>query len=103
LARIDPAAATAATVSLGQTVAAFTFFLPKLSEVRQAARDDSLVRGDVRLGQVAATALAVGVGLMMYKLSDSIAPVTIAVLTSLIVGAIYEVAMDTERLFENDA
>lgn len=90
----------AATVSLGQSVSAYSFFLPPLREVRQAPVHDSTMRGDVRMGQFAAGVVSVGVGVMLSYLVGSPIPTVVAILTALMVGVLYETALGGERIFE---
>lgn len=97
---VDGSIMAAATVSLGQSVTAYSFFLPPLREVRQASTRDPVMRGDVRLGQVAAAAVTLSIGAMLSYLVSSAIPLTVAVLTALTIAAIYETALNGERIFE---
>lgn len=97
---VDGSIMAAATVSLGQSVSAYSFFLPPLREVRQAPVHDSTMRGDVRMGQVAAGIVSVGVGVMLSYLVGSAIPLAVAVLTAVMVAVIYETALGGERIFE---
>jgi hypothetical protein len=85
----------ASSVSVGQTVAAYQFFLPPLREVRQADPTDSTMRGDVFLGQVAAGALSIGVGVSFSLLTGSYIPVWVAGFTALIIAGMYHKALMT--------
>lgn len=87
----------AATVSLGQTVIAYTYFLPRLSEVRRAQPDDELMRGDVRLGQIAAAALSGGIGITLSYMTQSPLPVYVAAFIAIIIAVVYQYAMSGER------
>lgn len=98
--KIDPATAASISLAIGQTVGSFTFFLPRLADVRQAARDDTLIRGDVRMGQVAAASLSIGIGAIMSQVTGNIYPIVVSSMVVLIIAAVYEVAMNTERIFE---
>lgn len=93
----DQAGYAAATVSLGQTVIAYTYFLPRLSEVRRAEPDDELMRGDVRLGQIASAALSGGIGAMLSYMTQSPMPMYVAAFIALIIGITYQYAMMGER------
>lgn len=75
----------------------FTTFLPPLREIRQASPQDAAMRHDVRYGQVAAGMLAVGVGGLMSWLTGSSTPVYIALFTTALYAAIYELALRDER------
>lgn len=58
------------------------------------------MRGDVRMGQVAAGVVSIGVGVMLSYLVGSGIPVIVAVLTAAMVAVIYETALNGERIFE---
>lgn len=97
---VDGAAMSAAVVSLGQSIGAYQFFLPPLREVRKAGPNDRNMRGDVRLGQLAAGVVTVAVGAMLGYLVQSRVPVYVAVVMGLVVAALYEMALRGEGLFE---
>jgi hypothetical protein len=83
----------AATIALGQTVGAFQFFLPRLSDVRKSTMDDVDMVGDVRMGEVAASALCIGIGAMVSSLSGSPYPALVSVLTAGVLVVLYETAL----------
>jgi hypothetical protein len=91
----DSGAVAASTIAIGQTVTAYQFFLPRLSDVRRADSGEPEVRGDVVMGQLAAGALSIGVGAMISWLTGSAIPVMIALFTAGIIAAIYHYAMCT--------
>ena len=97
---IDGAAVGGATLALSQTVGSFTAFLPRISDVRKAGADDKAMRGDVRLGEIAATAVSVGIAMTMSALTDSPIPVYAAVFTATILICVFETALRGERLLE---
>lgn len=97
---VDGGIMAAATVSLGQSISAYSFFLPPLREVRQATVSSPVMRGDVRMGQIAAGVVSIGVGVMLSYLVGSAIPTVVALLTATMVGVIYETALNGERLFE---
>jgi len=83
-----------ATIAIGQSVGAFQFFLPRLSDVRKADVDtDPDMAGDVRLGEIAASALTLGIGIMVSSLSGSPYPAYVSVLMCLILICVYESAL----------
>lgn len=90
-----------AALAAGQTLSSFSTFLPRLSEVRKAnAGAEPGMVGDVRLGEVAATAIALGVGVIASSLSRSPVPMYAAAFVALILIAVYEVALRGDSLFE---
>ena len=83
-----------ATIAIGQSVGAFQFFLPRLSDVRKSTVDtDPDMAGDVRLGEVAAATLTLGIGIMVSSLSGSPYPAYVSVLMCLILICVYESAL----------
>ena len=87
-----------ASLIVSNTFGAFTHFLPPLSEVRKAdpANNPDIV-GDVRMGEIAAITLAVGTGAILSSLTQSAVPSFVALLTILILVALYEVALSGDR------
>lgn len=97
---VDAGASAAASIALGQTVGAYAFFLPPLREVRRAGAADSAMRGDVRMGQIAAAALSLGVATILANLTGSTMPVIATAVVALIIAFLYETALRGEGLFE---
>lgn len=89
----DPGAMTASTLSIGQTVFAYTAFLPRLSEVRRASEDDPGMRGDVILGQVAAGATSLAIAGTLAYLTGSSLPVWTTIVIAVVIAVIYQYAM----------
>lgn len=81
------------SIAIGQTVVAYQFFLPRLSEVRRAEPSDPLMRGDVYLGQVAAGALSISVGGMLAYLTGSQVPLYTSIVIALVIAGTYHYAM----------
>jgi len=87
----DSGAVSAATISLGQTVVAYQFFLPRLDTVRNANPEE--IRGDVMLGQVAAGALSLSVGLLLSSMTGSHLPTFTALFIAVVIAAVYQYAL----------
>jgi hypothetical protein len=86
------------TLAISQTVNAFGTFLPKLSEVRKAnVADDPDVAGDVRLGEIAAVTLAIGVGAISSSITGSSQPAVVAVVVALVLVGVYEYALRNDK------
>jgi hypothetical protein len=89
-----------ATLALTQTVGAFQFFLPRLSDVRKASMKDSPdIIGDVRFGEVAAGALCLGMGAIVSSMTGSPYPAIVSVLMMLVLVCVYEAALRGDRPF----
>lgn len=86
-----------ATLAITQSVGAFQFFLPRLSDVRKANPSDADMAGDVRMGEVAAGALCIGIGAMVSSLSGSPYPAMVAILMTAILICVYETALRGDR------
>lgn len=87
-----------ATLAITQSVSSFQFFLPRLSEVRRADKEHNpdLV-GDVRMGEVAAATLCLGIGAMVSSLSGSPYPAIVAVIMVVILVCVYETALRGDK------
>lgn len=97
---VDPGIAGAATLGITQGIGAFQFFLPRLSDVRKGGMDDPELVGDVRMGEVAAITLCVGVGAIVSSLTGSTVPVIVSIVVSAILICLYEAALRGDRPFE---
>lgn len=89
----DPGALTASSVAIGQTVFAYSYFLPRLSEVRRADPGDPAMRGDVLLGQVAAGSVSLAVGGLVTWMTGSSIPVLTTLAVAGVIAVIYQYAM----------
>ena len=89
-----------APLALTQSIGAFQFFLPKLSDVRRASLKDSPdMVGDVRMGEVAAGALCLGIGAIMSSMTGSPYPAIISVAMMLTLVCVYETALRGDMPF----
>lgn len=89
----DPGALTASSIVIGQTVFAYSYFLPRLSDVRQGPADGSL-RDDVILGQVAAGGVSLLVGALLAWMTSSMIPVIVTALIAAFIAGIYQYALN---------
>ena len=88
-----------ASLAAGQAISAFSTFLPRLSEVRKADPGDPGMIGDVRLGEVASTAIAMGVGIITSSLTGSPIPMYAAAFMAIILILTYESALRGNNVF----
>lgn len=80
-----------ATLALTQGFAQFQVFLPKLSEVRRATIDTHPdIAADVRVGEIAAVAGTMGVGIIASSLSGSPLPAYTSLIVCALMVCIYE-------------
>jgi hypothetical protein len=84
----------AATLSMTQALALFQNFLPRFSDIRSANPEiDAGIVRDVRMGELAAVLMTLGVGAMTSSLTDSPIPAVIALITSGGMVILYESAL----------
>lgn len=96
----DPGAVSAASVSIGQTVFAYSYFLPRLSEVRRSDVADGSMRGDVLLGQVAAGAVSMSVGVLLSWMTGNYLPAVTTLVIAIIIAVVYQYAMNGNQVME---
>jgi hypothetical protein len=90
-----------ATLGVTQGITAFTTFLPKLSDVRKANPEtDTDTAADVRLGEIAAVTLTIGIGVITSSLTGSPIPAYTAVFMCLILVCLYESTLRADRPLE---
>lgn len=92
----NPNALGPASISLGTATSAFMGFLPSFSEVRRSDPKDEGMAKDIRLGQIAASSVAIGTGIIVSYLSGSSVPAVVAVLMSALLVWCYQNARKAE-------
>jgi hypothetical protein len=85
--------ASAMLLAVSTSVATFTALLPPFAEVRKGNKADAMVREDVRMGELAASALVVGIGIMASGVAGSPAPAMATIVAALALVALYETAL----------
>lgn len=88
-------AASATLLSVTNSVVVFTSLLPPFADVRKASPGDHDMRNDVRLGEAAASALVIGVGIVASGVSGSPAPTIISVIAAIVLVSMYESVLKT--------
>jgi len=86
----NPDALGPASISLGTATSAFMGFCPSFSEVRRADPSDEGMTKDIRLGQVAASAVAIGTGIIVSYLSGSPVPAVVSFMMSALLVWCYQ-------------
>lgn len=86
----NPEALGPASISIGTATSAFMGFLPKFSDVRRAEPDDEGMTKDIRLGQIAASSVAIGTGVIVSSITGSPVPAFVAVLMCVILVWCYQ-------------
>jgi hypothetical protein len=87
-----------ASLAVTQGFSAFQFCLPRLADVRKANSEENPdIVGDVRLGEVAALTLTIGVGAIVSSLTGSPVPAVVSLLIGLVLVCIYEAALRGDK------
>ncbi len=97
---IPPEIVGPATLAITQGVSVFGQFLPPLTEVRKRNAADTEFAADVRLGEVAAAGLVIGIGAIASSLTHSTIPIVVATITALGLIFLYESTLRANRPFE---
>jgi hypothetical protein len=98
---VDPQLIGPATLAVSQGISAFMTFLPSLTDVRKANPGEDLVMAaDVRMGEIAAVALTVGVGAVASSLTGSPVPVVVSVTVAVLMLCLYEATLRADRPME---
>lgn len=92
----DVNAAAVGTLAMTQAVTAYTFFLPKITDVRKTSLGDNEMVADIRTGEIAAFVVSLGVGMVCSALSGSSLPAAISLLMAVIITALYESVLRKE-------
>jgi hypothetical protein len=77
-------------LSVSSAIGTFTSLLPSIQDVRKASKNDADARTDVRLGEIASTALVIGIGIVASSVAESPIPAMAGILTALALVALYE-------------
>lgn len=77
-------------LSVTQSVVVFTSLLPPFAEVRKADEHDADMRADVRMGEIAASTLVVGIGVIASAVTKSPLPAMASIVCAVILAAMYE-------------
>lgn len=97
----DPNILGPATFVVGQGINAFMQFMPKMQDCRRNHPDDDpSFAADVRMGEAAASATTIGLGLIASSFTRSPVPAYLSVLMAIGMVTMYESALRTNRPFE---
>ena len=81
--------ATASLLCVTTSVATFTTVMPKMSDVRKSIGNPG-VTNDVRMGEITASVIAVGTGLLASSLTKSKLPLMVSLLSVIALVVMYE-------------
>lgn len=91
--RVSPEMVGVVTLALTQAVSVFNAFLPPLTEVRRSSVGDRTALLDVRIGEVAAAAMVVGIGCVLSTLIGNSRPLVVSLLGAVGMMGVYEYAL----------
>jgi hypothetical protein len=90
---VDPSVIGPATLSMTQALSLFSQFVPRFSEISAADPNDEATVRDVRMGELAAVLMTLGIGGMTSALTGSSVPAVIACTTCVGLVMLYEMAL----------
>lgn len=82
--------ASSVLLAVTTSVSTFTALLPPFAEVRKANKTDPDIRNDVRMGEAAASALVISIGLIASAMVDNHMPALVSVVAALALVGMYE-------------
>lgn len=85
---------SASLLSITASIGVFDSLLPQFSDVRKSLGEPDMAN-DVRMGEVAAFALVVGIGVTATVLTRSPIPATVSILSAAVLVIMYEAALQT--------
>jgi len=87
-----------ATLAMTQGIASFTYFLPKLTDVRRTTQRDPESVADIRTGEAAGVVVTFGVGMVCSALTRSAMPAVVSLVTAGMIVCLYESVLRAEPL-----
>lgn len=98
---IDPGLIGPTTMGLTQSISLFQGFLPRFNDIRKEnpVKNPDFVN-DVRMGELAAALLTIGVGAIMSSLTGTPYPALISLISALGLIALYESALRANAVME---
>lgn len=90
-----------ATLAMTQSLSLFTTFLPKFTDIKNGSSHDPGFATDVRMGELAAATLTIGIGTVASGLTGSSVPIGISILMVVALVMLYESALRYEGPVSN--
>lgn len=82
------------TLAITQSVGLFSMLLPKFTDVKNGNPHDPEFATDVHIGEIAASSLTIGIGVIVSGLTGSPVPAFVALLMCAILISLYERALN---------
>lgn len=96
----DPITLSVTTMAVTTSLGAFYQMLPPISEVRKRSAGDPEFAADVRMGEVMASSIAIGIGGIASSLSGSPTPALVSVIFAASLVFLYEITLRNEHPLE---
>lgn len=90
---MDGAVASMALNAAVQGGSAFSNFLPKITDVSAKNPNDESYANDIRMGEIAAITVTIGIGVIASSLCGSSVPAVTSLVMCAILVALYEIAL----------
>jgi hypothetical protein len=88
--------ASAVIFSVGQGVASFTSFLPRLTDVRKASKENDNFVADLRIAEIGGSVITLGIALIAASLAKSVAPMYAGLFIVCVIVVLYESVLRQE-------
>lgn len=85
--------ASAVIFSVGQGVASFTSFLPRITDVRKATVDNTHFVADLRIAELGGAVITMGIALIATSLAKSMAPMLAGAFIVAVIISLYETVL----------
>lgn len=89
-----------ATLAISTGIGLFQNFLPSFTEISSHSPNDVAFAKDVHLGEIAATAVLIGVGITTASLTGTHVPFAVALGTACLLIIMYETALNRTPVSE---
>lgn len=87
-----------ATLTLGQGLGMFQSFMPKFTDIaHHSYGSDPAFESDVRMAEMAASLVTLGVGILVSQMTGSAVPATVSVVVVVSLLTLYEKALRAGR------
>lgn len=90
---VDPGVIGPATLAMTQSLSLFQGFLPKFTDIKNNSPHDLGFTTDVRMGELAAGSLTIGIGAIASGFTGSAVPIVISILMVVSLIMLYESAL----------
>lgn len=90
---VSPELVGPATLAMTQSISLFSQFLPRFTDIKNGSKNDPGFSTDVRIGEIAAASLTIGIGVIATGLTGSNVPVIVSIIMTVGLMVLYEAAL----------